>query len=203
MTGIYILAILVVAIIAIFRGYRSGFVGQIAEVLGMGFGLTCARMFAPEVEVWLRGLFPSWGERVTGEFAYSLTAAVLIFAVVYAIFCVVGIVLKAALSILKVGTLNSLAGTLFSLLEYLTFASILLNVMLAFSPRSSLMHTATADDGNIVRETMFLAPALLGCENFEELAHKLQLEDARKISENCSPKLRKGIGVIDIYSSEC
>lgn len=188
MTGLYFIAVLAVALVAVFRGFRAGFIGCVADVLGLGFGITCARMFGPNVEAWLRGALPSWGGRVTGDFAYSLAAATLIFIVTFIIFRLVGQVLKSAMSVLSVGTFNSLAGSLFSLVEYLLFASLALNVFVAVRPRSSLMKTATDDDGNIVRETMLVAPALLGCESFEELAHRIQLDDARRISENRLPE---------------
>lgn len=184
MTGLYFIAVLAVALVAVFRGFRAGFIGCVADVLGLGFGITCARMFGEPVEAWLRGVFTSWGAGVTGDFAYSLTAATLIFVATFIVFRFIGQVLKAAMSVIHVGTFNSLAGCLFCLMEYLLFLSLAFNLFIAVSPRSPLMKTATADDGNIVRETMFLAPALLGCGNFEELAHRIQLEDARKISEN-------------------
>lgn len=198
MTGLYFIAVLAVALVAVFRGFRAGFIGCVADVLGLGFGITCARMFGEPFEIWLRGVFTSWAGRVTGEFVYSLAAATLIFVVTFVVFRFIGQVLKAAMSVIHVGTFNSLAGCLFCLMEYLLFLSLAFNVFVAVRPRSSLMKTATADDGNIVRETMFLGPALLGCENFEELAHKLQLEDARKISENRRPGGKIPAGENDI-----
>ncbi len=39
-----------------------------------------------------------------------------------------------------------------------------------------------SDDGNAVGEVMLLAPSLLGGEDVEELFHRVQLEEAKKIS---------------------
>lgn len=182
MEGIYFILVLVLALVGAFRGFRVGLIGQIASVLGVGFGLACAHVFELPVQEWLRDVFPSWQHRVSGEFSYSLAASSLLFLLTFVVFRTIGTVLTAALSLMRVGTLNSLGGSLFTVIEYLLFLSIAFNAFIAMSPRSSLMKTATADDGNIVRETMFIAPALLGCEDFEDLAHKVQLEDAKSIS---------------------
>lgn len=171
-----------VALVAVFRGYRHGFVGQTAGVLGVAFGISAARVGAPELYGHIREMFPSWEESVTGTFSYDLLAAGLIFTASCLLFGLVGGVLGAALSVLRTGTLNALAGALFTLLKYLIFLSLGFNALVAFNPRSQLMRSATADDGNIVQGVMLLAPALLGTESVSELAHRIQLLDARSIS---------------------
>lgn len=171
-----------VALVAVFRGYRLGFVGQTAAALGMAFGISAARVGAPDVCLRLREIFPSWGESVAGTFAYELTAAGSIFIVCCLLCGLVGGILGAALSVLRTGTLNALAGSLFLLLKYLLFLSLGLNALVAINPRSQLMRCATADDGNIVQGVMLLAPALLDTESVSELAHRIQLLDAKRIS---------------------
>ncbi len=49
-------------------------------------------------------------------------------------------------------------------------------------------NNASADDGNVVECVMLLAPGLLGCGSVEDLAHILQLKEAKKISCNITPE---------------
>ena len=60
--------------------------------------------------------------------------------------------------------------------------SIAYNFLLALNPGSILLKSARSDDGNAVGEVMLLAPSLLGGEDVEELFHRVQLEEAKKIS---------------------
>lgn len=60
------------------------------------------------------------------------------------------------------------------------------NLILGFDSGSVLLKSMKSDDGNIVEEVMLLAPAVLGCEGPDELAHRIQLEEAKKISINDS-----------------
>lgn len=78
--------------------------------------------------------------------------------------------------------LDNLGGSLFAILRNMLFLSIALNLLVALDAHSVLLRSARSDDGNTVLETMLLSPALLGGENVEELAHKIQLEEAKKIS---------------------
>ena len=60
--------------------------------------------------------------------------------------------------------------------------SVLFNLMVGMSPDSKLMKQAQADDGNVVREILLLFPSLTGGSDIEELALKIQLREAKKIS---------------------
>ena len=80
------------------------------------------------------------------------------------------------------GLTGSLLGSVFCLISNMLLLSVFYNIWLGMKPHSDLMRYAKADDGNIVEAVMLLAPTLLGGESVSDLAHTLQLEEAKSIS---------------------
>lgn len=196
----HILAI-TVAVVAIIKGFHSGFTGQVSGVLGFAFGTVCAHVFDEQAEALMRMLLPWIDGHLGAGFIYSVTSAALVYAVVYLAFRVLTKVLRSAMQVFYVGMLDKLLGAAFCLTKYMLVLSIVYNLVLCVNPRSSLMRYATADDGNVVEVVMLLAPGLLGCYSFEDLSHLLQLRDAKKIS--CNPKARSGVIITDhSYTAE-
>ena len=68
--------------------------------------------------------------------------------------------------------LNSTAGSLFCLADWLMWTSIVLNLTLCAKPDCGLERCGDNGDGNVVAETMLFAPALLGGEDVCDLWHK-------------------------------
>ncbi|MDE5875595.1 MAG: CvpA family protein [Muribaculaceae bacterium] len=179
----HILAI-VVGVVALFKGYHNGFTGQISGILGFAFGTVCAHVFGENAEEMLRSLFPGISHVEGSTFIYSVMAVALIYVAVILLFRLLTGVLRSAMQVFGVGILDRLLGAAFCLLKYMLLLSIAYNLMVCLNPRTPLMKYANADDGNIVECVLLLAPELLGCYSFEDLAHILQLRDARKISRN-------------------
>lgn len=180
----YQLMVIGVAILGVFRGYRKGFINQIPGVLGFAFGTVCCHVFTEQGEEVARALFPSIAGRLGADFIYSLLGSGVVYVAVFVAFSLLTRILRSAMQIFAGGLLNSLIGAAFCLVKYMLALSILFNIIVCFSPRSELMHSAMADDGNAVEVVMGIAPALLGCLSYEDLAHIVQLEDAKKISGN-------------------
>lgn len=185
---LYHILIFAVAIIAIGKGFKRGFTGQVCAILGFAFGIVCAHIFLPQGEDFYRMILPGIKSCVGASFIYSVISAVSIYVIVFYLFKALTKVLRSAMEVFHVGMLDSILGAAFSLVKYLLVLSIFLNLLLCVSPNSTLMKYAEADDGNIVEGVVLLAPALLGCFSAEDLSHILQLREAKKISVNRSAR---------------
>lgn len=174
--------VIAVAAVAVVRGWRRGLSGQAASVLGFAFGTVCAHVMAP----WAEAEVASWGliaphdcraAFLTGTVARSGT-----YAVVYTVAKALTSIIERLLKPLGTGMLNSMAGSLFCLADWLMWTSIVLNLTLCAKPDCGLERCGDNGDGNVVAETMLFAPALLGGEDVCDLWHKCRLRDARLIS---------------------
>ena len=180
----YHIVVIVVAVVAVIKGFHSGFTGQISGVLGFAFGTVCTHVFSEEAEAAIRWLLPGIAGHVGAGFIYSVMSAALVYVVVYLLFKVLTRVLKSAMQVFYVGMLDKLLGAAFCLAKYMLLLSIVYNLIVCVNPSSQLMRYATADDGNVVECVMLLGPGLLGCHSIEDFSHLLQLREAKKISHN-------------------
>lgn len=176
------LLVLIAGAAGLIRGYRSGFTGQVASVLGIAFGAVAAQAFGDMAEEWLRGVWPSLADYPASGFLYSLTAYTLVFGSVCALFWLIGRLLAGIMKFFKTDLLNSVGGALFCALKYLFFLSLVYNLIGGVFPHSRIMKYGKADDGNLVEFVMLIAPRVIGCMDCEDLSHIIQLRDAKKIS---------------------
>lgn len=179
---LYHLVVIAVALLGIVRGFRMRFTGQVPALIGMAFGVVCARMFCEPVQHYLYSVMPSAAASVEGDFISGNIACALIYTPAYFLFKLLTLVVGVVLRRFDTGMFDNIAGAAAGLLRYMMLLSISYNLLLCLNPRSELLRYARSDDGNVVREVMLLAPALDGCQSVETLGHLLQLEDAKKIS---------------------
>lgn len=129
----------------------------------------------------LRTIIPSFESRVEGDYIYSVFATGIIYLAVYGVVSVCTgffrIIFRGA-----PGLAGSLMGSVFCLVSNMLLLSVFYNIWLGMKPHSDLMKYAKADDGNIVEAAMLLSPTLLGGESVSDLAHTMQLEEAKSIS---------------------
>lgn len=180
----YHIVVLAVAVLAVAKGFRRGFTGQISGILGLAFGAVCAHVFDDQAEAVVRMLLPGIQGRPGAAFIYSVVSAGLVYVAVYLAFKLLTGVLRSAMQVFCVGMLDKLLGAAFCLVKYMLFLSLAYNLVVCVNPRSPLMKYANDSDGNVVQLVMSLAPELLGCRSFEDLFHLMQLRDARRISRN-------------------
>lgn len=184
----YHIIALVVTVVALFKGFKSGFTGQISGILGFAFGTVCCHVFGDEAENLLRSIIPGISTMPGNTFIYSVMGVALVYCIVFLVFRMLTGVLRSAMQVFGLGLLDRLFGSVFCMVKYLLMLSIVYNLIVCVNPRSPLMKYANADDGNVVECVMLLAPELLGCYSFSDLSHILQLRDARRISCNYSLK---------------
>ncbi|MDE6006975.1 MAG: CvpA family protein [Muribaculaceae bacterium] len=178
----YHLAVVSVAAFSTIWGFRKGFGRQTPSVIGLAFGIICARLLAPGLNDVLYGAFPSVHGQVEQKYLYDNLATGIVFFSIYMIFRTVTGFLGKVFTSSDSTILDNLAGALFGLFKYLLFLSIILNFICGSSSESELRRCARSDDGNVVQEVMLLGPALLGGEDIVDLSHRMQLEEAKKIS---------------------
>lgn len=176
------LIVLLLAACGAVYGFRRGLARQTPSLVAMAFGLISARLLAPALIDTLYGAFPSVHGHPEQNFVYDTLASTFVFCSIYLIFRVCTGFLGKVLDAGEKTILNNLGGALYGLFKYLLFTSIALNMLVALKLNDSLIRCARSDDGNAVEEVMLLGPALMGGEDVEDLAHRLQLEEAKKIS---------------------
>lgn len=181
------IVVLGIAIWGFSKGYRKGFVAQTASLLGLAFGVVVARLFGPEAEIWLQSINPRTAQTVTGGYMTSLVAHAIPLVLTYLVISLPGGILGTALSVFHFGTFDAIAGSLFGLFKNLVLLSLVIDAVIGFWPQGSIMKCASDDDGNLIHAVASIAPALAGNTSVSELAHRLQLEDAKRISRNAAP----------------
>lgn len=186
----YHIIVIVVAAVAIIKGFHSGFTGQVSGVLGFAFGTVCTHVFGEQADAVMRWVLPFLQGRPGAGFIYSVTSSALVYVVVYLLFKMLTRVIKSAMQVFYVGMLDKLLGAAFCMAKYMLLLSIVYNLIVCVNPSSKLMKYATSDDGNVVECVMLLAPELLGCHSIEDLYHLLQLREAKKISHNINDNPR-------------
>lgn len=190
----YHLLVIVVAALAVVRGYRRGLTGQVTSVLGLAFGVVCAHIFIPAVSPLVAATVGGSHMAAGGEYLATNLAGLLIYGVIYLLFNATTRIIRAAMSNFGNSLLDSVLGALFCMCNYLLMLSMLFNVAVGWTPDGPLMHDARADDGNVVSLVIRIAPPTLGAESFDDFAHEVQLREAKKISRNFGA----GAGVMEI-----
>lgn len=182
--ALFHIIVISVAVYAIIRGFRLRFTGQLASLLGMAFGVVGARVFAPGVEAWLTDFLPAASDHAAGSFIPGVVAASLLYTGLYLLFMPLNHLLRAAMAVIDEGMLDSIFGVFLALVKYMLALSVAYNLLVCCDTSSPLVKLAADDDGNVVEAVMFVAPAMLGCENVGDLFHRQQLYEAKKISYN-------------------
>jgi uncharacterized membrane protein required for colicin V production len=184
MGALYQLLVVIALIWGGYRGYKRGFTGQIASLLGMAFGVVGARLLAPDLTVALIERYPSLTEGVDPLFLPGVMATAMIYLCLVIIFRLLDGAVHSIMAVFGKGVLNGVAGIFMGVTRYAMIVSIFYNMVIGFDNKSVLLKYAEDNDGNLSEVVMLLSPTLLGCESYEQLAHKLQMHEASKISGN-------------------
>lgn len=183
----YNLLVLTAIIWGIVSGYRRGLTGQVCSLLGVALGAVAAHAFSDEAALWARQVLPGLSSHVGAPFVYSFLGSVAVFALAWLLCSALTGILRSALSVLQVGMLDRLLGCAFGLAKCMIVVSVLFNAIVCIHPQSTLLKHSTDSDGNLVSVAMAVAPEVIGSLSNEELAHLLQLHEARKISMQAAP----------------
>lgn len=179
---LYHLIVIAVLAFGTIKGFRQRLTTQVPSCIAIAFGIVCSYIFRFPTEELVRSFLKAEANGVDGEFVISNLACTLIFIISYTIFYLCTYVLKFFLRMLETGLLDNIAGAIFGVMRGALFISMAYNLLLSVFPDSRLLKYAMHDDGDIVHEVMLISPFMLGSESVDELAHKVQLEQAKTIS---------------------
>lgn len=185
----YQLIVFAVTAASIIYGFRRGMARQVPSAVGTAFGIVCCHIFSHPLSKFLSQAFPMHVGHVEEEAYYGVLACSLIFAAAFLTFTFLTSFTGKALAEIYYNVADHIFGALFALFKGLLLLSVILNLILAVNPRSGLLAAGRHDDGNAVELVMIMGAGVLGFESVETTAHKVQIEDARKISrgENRQP----------------
>lgn len=178
----YHLTALLLAAFAAIRGFKLGLARQTPSIIGMAFGIICARILAPGLFSVVYGALPSVHGQVEQQFVCDTLSTGIVFISIYLVFTTVTGFLGKVMRKEGRTILDNIGGALYSIFKYMLFLSIIYNSLVALNFGSELKKTAASDDGNTAEEVMLLSPTILGGQDIEELIHLIQLEEAKKIS---------------------
>lgn len=178
----YHLAVIIIAALGILRGFRRRLSRQAASCTGMAIASVCCYIFRDPVREWILANIPAVNFAITGSFVVSTLAGAAIYVAFYNVFRFATAPLSLIFRRKETGILDNICGAVYGLLRYLIWVSMLLNLIVCFKPGSRLADYARHDDGDIVHEVMLISPFFTGSENIDDLSHRLQLDEASRIS---------------------
>jgi uncharacterized membrane protein required for colicin V production len=179
---LYQLIVVALLVYGCYRGYVRGITGQTDAMMGMAFGIVGALLLGKDLALYLAERYPATTEGVDPWFLPGTLATGIIYMLFYGIFMIPGGILRRIMSVFGKGVLNGIAGALVGLTKYAMAVSIAYNIIIGIDNESVLLKYANDNDGNLSEVVMLLSPALLGCESYDTLAHKIQMSEAAKIS---------------------
>lgn len=180
----YHIVILLCAVAGVFRGWRKGMLGQVGGLLGLAFGIVFCRLFHTEAANAVRSILPFIEGFFAADFIYASLGTLGLYTAVYLGFRLLTSVFGRLLRTVNLGAIDSVAGSALCLFKYMVAVSIAYNVWIALFPTSALMAECRAGDGNMVECVTDLAPALFGTLSPHDMALRMQLREADKISYN-------------------
>lgn len=185
---IYPLLLIIVLILALWRGWRKGFTYQLASLLGLAFGFVAARLLGDSMSEMLEPLIPAPESFAPEPFGTPLrnytehtAGASAVFVLVYIGFRMLGTVLNSAMQLLHTGAINSIAGAALNFGKWVLIMSVIFNLWLIIKPDCGLLKYYNDGDGNVVELVMEAAPALFGIPGPDELEHIRRMRQARAI----------------------
>lgn len=184
MGALYHLLIVVAGISGILFGFRKGLLRQTAGLLGIALGIVADRIFHSSVAEILSTAWGAGADGICGRFLVSVISTLLVFSVFYFSMVFLGKAVGRILSVIGGGLLDSIAGALSGLFQAILLLSFCYNVVIGMDENSCLLKYGTDDDGNLAEGVLLLAPALFDCESYTDLARRVQLREAKKISDN-------------------
>ncbi|MDE7153121.1 MAG: CvpA family protein [Muribaculaceae bacterium] len=160
--GILDIIILLTLIIAGAYGYWKGIVVQVGSLAGVVVGILFCRLFGTAVADFCGAhLFDGMGSANTVHYISLVVACVTLFVVGYAMTRLLANLVHVVAKSLKLNVVDRIAGTLFSIFEWMLVLSILMNLSRVVLNRDLLQYSQLAD-GSVGRAVAELAPVVFG-----------------------------------------
>ena len=110
---------LIILIYGSYKGFKNGIVAEVLSFLGILLGIYLSKTYYQVIEEYLETLLDSTNQLV------SLISVILIFSVTIILSKILSKVITKALSVMALGLLNKLIGSVFGLLKYLLILCIM------------------------------------------------------------------------------
>lgn len=180
--GAYYILVIAVSVWGIISGYRKGIIRLMGSVLAVAFGIVAVHVFAADFTETVSRWLPSGISGFQRSFLGQTLTCGIIYIVVWGVVTLLMLPLRLVLKLFGTGVIGSITGAVFRTFQYLLLLSLVYNVIVDIDPTGNLARTARFHDGNIVEAVLKIAPAVLDFPGAEEVGHRQQLEDAKKIS---------------------
>lgn len=175
------LLLIIVAVAAVFFGWRKGLVAKLGKLIGILAGIVCTRLWAPAVA---RAVFgtPSPGDSADVSLLTTVVAYAAVFLGVYIVVTLLSSGLRGLLRLAHISVLDRIGGALFTLFEYMLIVSLALNLWVAVFPDSTVRSHPVVSGGcdTIGTSVLNLAPDILGSEEVKALLDKAWDPDCDK-----------------------
>lgn len=179
----YIIILLCLALWGALAGWRNGLLSQTGSMLGVAFGIAGVRFLLPEFAPTVEGWLSAFPVVPCPEYLVASVGTAIIYVAFYLLFLLCGLVLNKIVKVLAVKPFDSILGLVFGLFKWLMMVSVAYNAVLGISQSGALLDLSRAGDGNPVELVMELSPAIFSTPSPDELHHRMQLIEARKISQ--------------------
>jgi len=146
--------IAIILVYAFFRGYRSGFIKQLASLAGI---IACI-LLSSKVSFLILPYLREWGSIPQNlvEPAAFITSFLLIFAV----FMILGHMLQTIINTIKLGLLNRLAGAALSIAKWFFIISVIINLLERIDKDRTLIPEDISEKSKTYRYIKPLAPEI-------------------------------------------
>lgn len=154
------IVILIVFAASILYGLKRGIIAQLGSVGGILVGIVACHLFGDYAAATLGELIGN--DSVSACYVNSVIANVLLFIIGYILTRVIAKLLHTAVHAALLGTIDRIAGAIFSLFAWFLIFSILLNVWQVLAPSTDITANSRISDGKAARAIIDLAPNVLG-----------------------------------------
>lgn len=126
--------IAIIVVLSLIRGFISGFVKQIASLLGIVAGMLFAGQLSLKLKPHLHKIINPTLEHMLDALSYIIAFCIILF-----VFYFLGLVIQKMLKILQLNILNHILGSFLCPAKWLIIISILLNIVLTIDINQRLI----------------------------------------------------------------
>jgi len=167
------LVIVIILIVAIVKGFKNGFVIELAALVGLVLGVLGAIYFSYLAEEWLSKY---WDFKYIGAVAFLITFLVISIGINLLAKLVTEMIKLAALNFI-----NRLVGGVFSMLKYAFIISVLMSVFSFFNWEKYYIGSEQKEESRLYKPLSLFAPSIFPYLNFDDAHELLNNESAKGV----------------------
>lgn len=161
------IVLLIFFVIAILRGYFTGFIIQSATLIALIGGIWVSAKFYKILAPLILNLF-----EIKEKTAHYISFAVLFFGVIIVVH-LIGLLITRVMDKSAIGSLNRLAGVGFAIIKMAFILSVVLFLIKKFDTKSVFLKAEWKEKSFLYKPIAWFAPAVLPNINFEKVKNRL------------------------------